>query len=280
MKNKFNPEPIKCYGWGGAGSGPLNPGREAEDIGLPFHGAWLCAYMIRRFGPPNHPSDDHKNLCSWTITTPMRGLALLVTPYLADEGKISEDRMSLHFGYRHSKSVRKAIDKATIKHRRLDEMEDKVARWQHRKYVGIYLKDAEDREIIWQTTPEWHKGDASKCMAICKAKPQEDRRAYITLAEFRKWSMNIYWPLLKEYEKAHPFKPRKVPANGRWPQPAFCRRCNLALRASIKALLQPITVRNITFSVSGLLQDGEYQGKLAQRFAKAGWACKVDDGRK
>ena len=99
----FKPEPIRCYEWSGAGAGELDPGREAVAIGARFHGAWLTAYMIRRFGPPNHPSDDLKNLCSWAITTPIRGLAILVTPYLADLG--DREGMCLHFGYRWSKGL-------------------------------------------------------------------------------------------------------------------------------------------------------------------------------
>ena len=55
-------------------------------------------------------------------------------------------------------------------------------------------------------------------------------------------------------------------------------RCNLALRKTIKALMQPIGVRDLAFDpINGLLSDDAVGSrKLAQPFADAGYPCKVD----
>lgn len=63
----------------GASSGIVDPGDIAfEELGVVAWGE-LHAYMTRRFGPPNLPSDPYKEICRWWITTPMEGVGLTVT---------------------------------------------------------------------------------------------------------------------------------------------------------------------------------------------------------
>lgn len=57
----------------------------AKEVGLDVNGAYLCAYMLARFGPPNFPSDPDKDLCSWLLATDFPGIWLLVTPHIGDE---------------------------------------------------------------------------------------------------------------------------------------------------------------------------------------------------
>jgi hypothetical protein len=139
-KQKFVPEPMACHGWGGASMGILCPGDVAVRAGLAFHGAWLAAYMIRRFGPPNHGSDPHKQLCSWTLSTPEPRLALVVTPYLADDGGMATREkwpMCLHFGYRLTRSLERQLWRADPLRRRFRVTLQKAYRWAKRTSTVI-----------------------------------------------------------------------------------------------------------------------------------------------
>ncbi len=270
MPRDFNPQPIQCYKWGGAKAGELHPGKEAVAIGARFHGAWLTAYMVRRFGPPNCPSDDYKDICSWTITTPMKGLALLVTPYLADQG--DRDTVCHHFGYRWSPSLAKQVDaprrKEYIAHI------DRVWKWAKGRFVGMLATEGGDRELVDTLQQIGGRPD----IGIFYAKPREDdRRAFVTRKEYcRSWA--IQWVIGDAYLKAHPGRrKRKPPRNGKWPEPMIVRRCNFSLRASIRALMQPISVRDVCFGAAGYMPEGCPRGqRVADRFEHAGWACRVD----
>jgi len=46
----------------------------------PHSGATAFAYLWRRFGPPAHGSDEHKNLCCYYLTTNRSDVALSVYP--------------------------------------------------------------------------------------------------------------------------------------------------------------------------------------------------------
>ena len=292
---KFNPETIACHRWGGASSGELKPNREAEYIGKPIHGAWLTAYMIRRFGPPNAYSDDHKNLCSWTITTPLKGLALLVTPYLGSPyqglkpkpGEKPTWDSCLHFGYRYSGELAKAICKAEWKHRGLDKYEARVWKWvQKNKLCCCPLKDAGVREIIWTWDVEDWKNQTKKPAedryVVCKPLPVESNsKIYLTKKDFQiPW---VYFTLEETYRDTHLLKPSKAKVPTKtfhgypvYPDCALVHKCNMALRAAIKALFQSVYVRDIYFGVNGNIKDEDVANEKSVPYYKhAGYPCKL-----
>ncbi len=277
VRQKFNPQPIRCYEWNGAAAGELDPGDEAVAIGARFHGAWLTAYMIRRFGPPNHPSDDHKNLCSWAITTPMRGLALLVTPYLADQA--DSENLCLHFGYRWSDSLRAQVRRADPRMREYSKVTERAWRWQRGKFVVLHITDGDDRKIVETFAQQPYKnGRRRPDVGLYWANPHgEKRKDFITKKEFfRVWQLQD--AVVQEYRKQHPLKPNRKPASGRWPESMIVRRCRFALRATIRSLLTPILVRDVCFSAAGYLRDlpNGRAKRFAEPFIDAGWACRVD----
>jgi hypothetical protein len=266
----FVPAAIQCLAWGGSASGELDPGREAMDLGLQFHGAWLTAYMIRRFGPPNHGSDDHKNLCSWTLTTPVKGLALLVTPYLGNATSCC-----LHFGYRWSNALARQVDKACPRRKEFWKNYEVAWRWQRGKVVGMFCDESDGRELIEKTTYRAEDG-AERDVGLYWARDKEVKKAYVTRADYK--NMFVHCALMEAYRKLHPRKPRKAPANGRWPESAVVHRCNQALRKTIQALTQPVGVRDLAFDpINGLLGDEvRYGKKLAEPFEFSGWPCRVE----
>lgn len=96
----------------------LDPGTFAYTNGIRVHGAWLMSYMFRRFGPPNDGSDPYKNLCQWTLTTPMPGVFLGVVPYLGDDPER---------GYPHIHSFRFEVESAVLPdHRASAELVEQI----------------------------------------------------------------------------------------------------------------------------------------------------------
>jgi hypothetical protein len=270
---RFIPQPIQCYGWSGAASGELEPGKEAVAIGARFHGAWLTAYMIRRFGPPNSPSDDYKNLCSWTITTPMPGLALLVTPYIGDGG--DDSSMSLHFGYRWSAKLEKEVGSHDPGARECRALGETIWNWQRGRFVLLYTTDGGDRKLV-KTLKSAKESEPD--VGLYWASPSGEKRgAFLTKKWFRAhWA--IVDAIVAEYSKVYPRKPQKKPANGRWPTSRIARSCNFALRAAIRALMEPIWVRDLCFyATTGYLPEGcPSRQRSSEQFEFAGYACKVD----
>lgn len=87
----------------GALLGSLDPGMIATDVfGDKLHYGSLFAYLYRRFGPPNIDGDDHKEICAYNLTTPMKDVFLHVKI-----GAQTDTR--LQFGYLLSQKIDSAI---------------------------------------------------------------------------------------------------------------------------------------------------------------------------
>lgn len=84
----------------------FNPGKQAEEILPHLSGGHLFAYLFRRFGYPNFDWDQQKNLVSYAITTPMKGVFLTITPYMGGDAQTS--RSALMFGYCITSSIEDA----------------------------------------------------------------------------------------------------------------------------------------------------------------------------
>ena len=102
---------------GYASSGSIDPGQWADDLyGKTISGSWLTCYMLRRFGWPNIGSDDYKDLCAWSLTTPLEGLYLVVRPHLTDGGPLGKPfcgktHGNLHFSILFTKAVEAELDR-------------------------------------------------------------------------------------------------------------------------------------------------------------------------
>lgn len=49
----------------------------------------LFTYLFRRFGLPNMPSDDYKEIAAYSLSTPLRDLVLIVSPSVGDWPRLS-----------------------------------------------------------------------------------------------------------------------------------------------------------------------------------------------
>ncbi len=84
-------KPSKAKWVGGYKAGAIDPSKIADEVMGQVDGPWLTCYMLRRFGWPNFGSDGYKELCSWSLVTPLPGLWMTVTPFLGGGS-------NLHFG--------------------------------------------------------------------------------------------------------------------------------------------------------------------------------------
>lgn len=67
--------------WSGAMAGIVQPGKLAEGIlGKDMSYGTLFAYLYRRFGPPPYGCDEYKEIANWVLTTPQKGIVLIVSP--------------------------------------------------------------------------------------------------------------------------------------------------------------------------------------------------------
>jgi hypothetical protein len=103
---------------GALSSSMLSPGEIADEVfGEEINFGTLFAYLFRRFGLPNSPSDDYKDIAQYLLTTPMKGLFLSVRI-------IPHNNTSLLFGYVMLDSLNRTL---------MDEYRVSIETW-HQKF--------------------------------------------------------------------------------------------------------------------------------------------------
>lgn len=120
--------------FGGYSGGPAARLPKLADKVFPRHplpGPTLTVYMLRRFGFPNTGSDPYKDLCEWTLTTPMPGIFLAVYPRMGTS--------NLHFGIRYSKKAEALLEADPERDKHLQRLDDAVSRWWNRTGKKKYL---------------------------------------------------------------------------------------------------------------------------------------------
>lgn len=244
---------------GGYQSGNIDPGGLADSLGFaPVRGEWLTCYMLRRFGWPNVGSDGHKNLCSWCLTTPIAGLFLTVTPYLGGSGR------SLHFGVRFDKAVGEAMER--------NPGRDAFARRSDRAIRAWWLKRGSEVYALGESKPgedvlvnEFAPTEDGKVWGLWKRPEGMKRQGFPKGAD----AMFCWW-LEQFIKQAHPEVKLPTPnKRERVRVTAYHRRANAALKATLRDLLRPVRVRDISFSPAG---RGVGEGAEAVPFEGAGFA--------
>jgi len=232
-----------CIVGGFGASGALDPSQFADDVfGAEVPGPWLCCYMIRRFGWPNSGSDDYKELCSWTLTTPMAGLYLGVTPYLGSS--------NLHFSLRYNATVRDAVRKDPVRDAFFARKERALQKWWDATGSKLYTfgcaqKDGkEDKDEIVLKYCE----DEKEIWGLWKRTAKHNwPNTWKTLI---KRKMDTFWLIGKVIQDFHPSV--KLPRlTKKWSTPRFHIRCRAAIKAALRDLLRPTNVRDISFTPFG-----------------------------
>lgn len=276
-KSTFQPESVHPDFHSGAGNGVVDPGELAGEVGLRPHGAWLTAYMIRRFGPPLCGSDPYKNLCEWALTTPMDGVWLSVTPYLGDDPS-DRDRQgldSLSFGYRFDENVAISIQTPPPEEaKRYKEFVKRAACWAVKKGICFVWADSKRKESpprgFQPIVPDsvWAFNRSSETSPILAWSLDGWPKA--TLRELLRFRYHHGWKfseVLQAYSDAH--KIDRVPLP-RWNREVKSK-VEDALRVTLRELIRPIYVRDLQFSVSGRVGDDVDAGEPAEAYCNAGY---------
>lgn len=266
------PAPDDCTWDGGYAGGPGVRVSELADelFREPIAGPWLCVYMLRRFGWPNAGSDDYKELMSWTLTTPIKGLYLSVTPYLGrTESREFDPRWihNLHFAVRFTKEVGQKLDDQPGRWRAMDRRNRAVMRWWKTKGIKLYAwgcgkKVGDEDELVTEFGEASHDPNNKYfgyVWGLWKRKPNMGRRDIPAAAQM------VEWWLSELIKKHHPeVKLPKMSAREKRMKNTFAPKAHVALKRTMLDLLRNVYVRDINFNIFGGTEER----------TKLGYACK------
>lgn len=262
MTKKFAPVlcPMKTKWSSGYASGPaIHPAKLADEVyGKALSGPWLTCYMLRRFGWPNTGSDDHKDLCSWMLTTPVAGLFLVVSPYLGSGG-------NYHFAVRFDKEVGVELDRDPGRESFRRRRDRAIAAWWDKRGSKLYAlgmgkKEGDEDELVHL----YGEGRDGTVGGLWRRPLKIDRPP----ESLPKDSMVLWWMENFIAQKHQEVKLPNMTAREReHRETAFIHQAKAALQATMRDLLRPTRVRDIGFNPTG---RGEGVGEPAERFDGAG----------
>ena len=269
------PKSAKIVG-GFASNGTIAPSRLADDLfNCSVPGPWLCCYMLRRFGWANSGSDPFKDLCTWTLTTPMEGLFLGVTPYLGGS--------NLHFSIRYTKSVGGELNRDPGREACLARRKKAVEEWWvstgSKLYtIGTGKKDGDEDELVYtcverdgQVYGLWRRKASHKGS---NGVPKKDGFFTWWLGEFlKKNHPEVKIPKMTKREKKRTGTRFQIQARA-------------ALKATMRDLLRPTNVRDISFTPFGNIETDSIavercaKQKDVEYFEGAGYSAEAWFGRR
>lgn len=249
---------------GGYAAGEVDPSKVADDLfKAEVPGPWLCCYMIRRFGWPNRGSDDYKQLCSWLVTTPMRGLFLGITPYLGNA-------MNLHFSIGFTKAVQAGIRRDPGRESFFARKEKAVRRWWKTTGRKLYVwgtgKKVGDEDELVKAAGDRNGDEVFGLWKRTLANGHERGRSAFSPGGAKEAHMAT-WFLGDFIKEKHPEVklPRMTKRERDRRKTAFHRKVEHALRATMRDLLRPTHVRDISFTPFG---DIERTPEAVARYSK------------
>ena len=248
---------------GGYGGGHISPSTLATKLfKAEVPGQWLCCYMLRRFGWPNAGSDDYKELMSWTLTTPIDGLLLGVTPYLGCDGSRKYDGRkkwsvyNLHFSVRFTNEVGRKIDSDPGRDSYFRRKTNAVMGWWKRKGIKLYawgsgLKEGDEDVLVHTFCDDSH--DDKRCFGLWKRTARMKRPGHIP-----KQAQMVEWWLGELIKKSHPEVklPKMTAKERRNRHNPFAKRTEIALQRTMLDLLRPTNVRDVDFNIFGKTEEG------------------------
>lgn len=234
----------------------------ASDVfGVNVPGGWLFPYMVRRFGWPNSGSDDHKDLCAWLLTTPVDGVFLRVSPYFGGG--------NLHFSVRFTEDAARKFDADPGRERFFKRKSRFLHQWWKREGRKLYcfgfgLKEGDEDELVLVhgTDPT----DQSKVLGYWRRTPKHGRKMGILPTVGGQLNFWIVWSLSSLIEKEHPKVrlPKITKREKAARHTKFNREGIRALSETLRSLLVPTSIRDLSFNILGNVETGEIQyAKLA-----------------
>lgn len=281
-------KPKKPTGGFGSGFG-LCPSRLADQIlagtGKSWNGADLCAYMLARFGFPNYPSDDYKQLATWVLITPIDGIYLSVTPYL-----VPGSFLQFGFLYHSCRNIHQMLEDPLLPcevQLREDRNKILVQWWRENReryaFIGASKSERETCVLAFGESPDGNIYGlylASKKIRkfLGDRFPQKLVRVRRDLNDLNYFANNAPesyaaagLPPLPSVDKEQRRRERLLRDTPLvWPHVEPLRD---ALRATIKDLFRPVFIRDICINGLGMVPDSEDAGmESAERWEHAGRA--------
>lgn len=250
-------KPPKAKWVGGYKSGAINPGEIADEVMGQVDGPWLTCYMIRRFGWPNFGSDDYKELCSWSLVTPLPGLWMTVTPFLGGGS-------NLHFGVLFDAETGRELERDPGRESFWRRRERAIRAWWKQTGSKLYALGTGDASAGDELVRHGNHEEGGKVWGLWK-RPSAMKKVQ-ALAD----DSMLFWWLAEFIADKHPEVdvPRQLNERElKCRESAFMRRAKAAIAATMRDLLRPVSVRDIGFSVLG---RDEGMGPGAPRFEGAG----------
>lgn len=226
---------------GGFAGGPgIDPRGLAEAVFKgEISGPWLTCYMLRRFGWPNSGSDDHKELFTWILTTSVPGLFVSVTPSLVGS--------NLHFAVRFDKAISSALSRDPGREAFSARNRAAVDKWWHRSGRKLYaIGTGKAVGDVDELVHKYAERDG-KVSGLWRRK-----RANARMTALPKFNQIYRW-LGDFIDKNHP-EVRMPKMNKREEESRttkFQLKLHAAFRATLRDLLRPTSVRDISFSPFG-----------------------------
>lgn len=252
-------KPPKTKWVGGYKAGAIDPSKIADEVMGQVDGPWLTCYMLRRFGWPNFGSDDYKELCSWSLVTPLPGLWMTVTPYLGGG--------NLHFGVLFDAETGRELERDPGRESFWRRRERAIRAWWKRdggKLYALGTGDPNDTSGGDELVRHGNSEEGGKVWGLWK-RPSAMKEVQ-TLAD----DSMLFWWLAEFIADKHPEVdvPRQLNERElKCRESAFMRRAKAAIAATMRDLLRPTSVRDIGFSVLG---RDEGKGPGAPCFEGAG----------
>lgn len=260
-----NSPPTSSLKWdGGYKGGTISPKTLSDDLfGEDIQGPWLTCYMLRRFGWPNVGSDDYKELMTWALTTPIKGLYLSVTPYLGGS--------NLHFGILFTNAVERKIDHDIGRETWFKRYHKFIMNWWEKHGSKLYmwgygLREDDPDELVHKFSDD--SKNERKCWGlwrITKTTPAARRKGFLP-----KNIMMADWWLGKLLEQHHPEirQPNMTKRERSRRSNSFRRQCETAIKRTMLDLLRETHVRDINFNVFGDIEHS-YAKKVQRTVAPA-----------
>lgn len=272
----------------GAGYG-IDPSKLATSLiqDTPWSGPWLACYMLRRFGWPNIGSDDHKELMSWMLTTPMEGVFLGVSPRMSQDDRLRRDQPSaidcLHFRVGFSLATEKKISESTPEIKRVQKARiSRIQQWWKEKgrdhLILMACSPEEGMKLRYEYGPDqqrrdriWGLYDIPADLSLLNF---EDSTTESKMARNRMplpteiaASLAMVCSLPPDEENSLTLESMGIPV-GEWPEPnpeiraaeveehqrTIIDPINDALLAALRDLLIPTHVRDMYFNAQGSVE--------------------------
>lgn len=249
MKRVFStslvPADTKIAGGFKAGGSFVDLHKWADELfGAAIPGPWLTCYMLRRFGWPNSGSDSHKELCAWVLSTPIPGLFLSVSPYLGDS--------NFHFGVRFTEEVGRKLmsdpGRESFQKRRAAAISAWWNRSGRKKYtLGTGTIEGDEDELV----QEYGRKDG-KVYGLWRRRRGHSRFGKNALPT-DKYTGMVFWWLGEFLKEKHPevLLPKMTRGERTRRVSRFGLAARHAVRATLRDLLNPTSVRDLSFNVFG-----------------------------